>query len=91
MNGKIACLPALDGAAFTSVTETLYSLKLISSNCSSVAQEFFSRKSCYGTRKSKYCSINYAGDNGSFHCLKEHGDVAFMNLETFKNLTGLSA
>ena len=88
LSGKIACFPADEGAAFSSVTETLHTLKLISNNCSSSVKNFFSRKSCFGNQNLKYCS-NFNGDDGAFQCLKQHGDIAFINLETFKNLTGL--
>lgn len=84
----MACFPAFEGAAFSSATEILNRLKLIPNNCSSSVQEFFSKKSCYGSSDSKYCSKSLTGDSGAFHCLRNEGDVAFMNLETFKNLTG---
>lgn len=88
LEGRVACFPTYQGAAFVSALESLNKLKLISSNCSSSVGKFFSRKSCFGDRKSKYCGTDFVGDMGALECLTNVGDVAFMNLETFKNLTG---
>lgn len=88
LRGSKACFPALGGAAFSAVTETLNNLKLIEGNCSSTVKSFFSQKSCFGDRDSRYCKESFVGDVGPLKCLKDFGDVAFMNMETFKNLTG---
>jgi hypothetical protein len=88
LEGKIACFPSFEGAAFIAVSEALQKLKLSSDNCSSSVSNYFSRKSCYLNRKSKYCRSSPNGDIGAFECLRLTGDVAFMNLETFKNMTG---
>ena len=85
LEGRISCFPTHDGAAFTAVTESLNKLNLTSSHCSIDTRNFFSRNSCFGDSKSKYCENS---DEGAFKCLNEIGDVAFMSLETFKNLTG---
>lgn len=69
------------------MTESLSKLKLIEGNCSSTVENFFSRKSCFGDKDSSYCKDSFVNDGGPLKCLKEFGDVAFMNLETFKNLT----
>jgi hypothetical protein len=87
LRDKIACFPAKDGAAFLSTSDALKKLELVQSNCSSSANEFFSKKSCFGDKKSKYCQEKYLGEEGALECLKSHGDIAFLNLEIFKNLT----
>ena len=70
------------------VTETLQKLRLTSNNCSSSVTDFFSKKTCYGDRQTEYCRNEFIGDSGAFNCLRHSGDVAFMNMETFKNMTG---
>ena len=70
------------------VTETLQKLRLTSNNCSSSVTDFFSKTSCYGDKKSKHCKNEFIGDTGAFNCLRNSGDVAFMNMETYKNMTG---
>lgn len=86
--GRKACFPVHDGAAFVAATQALRSLKLISDNCTSTVKNFFHEESCFGDKKSKHCRSDFIGDRGAFHCLKGGGDVAFLNMETFKNLTG---
>lgn len=88
MEGRIACFPSYEGAAFLTVTGTLQKLKLTPDNCSSSVRDYFSKKSCLGNKKSKYCQSEYLDDAGPLNCLRDYGEVAFMNLETFKNLTG---
>lgn len=85
MSDKIACFPRRNGAAFSSAADALLKLNLVTDNCSSAVENFFSEKTCFGNEN---CKKNFGGDNGALHCLKDFGDVAFMNLETFKNLTG---
>lgn len=85
LKDKIACFPNSNGAAYSSAADALQKLSLVSDNCTSSVEEFFSTKTCFGN---KNCKKSFGGDNGPFHCLREFGDVAFMNLETFKNLTG---
>ncbi|CRK98392.1 CLUMA_CG011751, isoform A [Clunio marinus] len=87
LEGKVACFPSSRGASFSSVSETLNRLNLIPNNCSSSVERFFSRKSCFGNQKSKYCKNNFVGEDGPLRCLKDYGDVAFMNLEAFTNFT----
>lgn len=89
LQGHKACFPSFHGAAFLSATNALQDLKLIETNCSSSVHDFFSRKSCLGDKNSKHCKQSYLGDEGAFNCLNEIGDVAFMDLATFNNLTGL--
>lgn len=88
LNGKVACFPSFEGAAFLSVAESLHKLKLIKDNCSSSLADFFSDSSCFGDRRSSYCRKEFAGDRGAMRCLKGFGEVAFMNMETYRNLTG---
>lgn len=85
LRGKTACFPAYEGAAFYAAMENLQKSKLIEKNCSNSVKNFFSSRSCYGKHN---CRTNYDGDRGAFECLKDFGDVAFMNLETFQNFTG---
>ena len=65
--------------------ENLQEFKYIKSNCSNDVKDFFASRSCYG---SKNCKNEYSGDAGALKCLDEFGDVAFVNLEMVKNLTG---
>lgn len=90
LEGRVACFPSYEGAAFSSVVGTLHQLKLTSDNCTSSVRDYFDKTSCLGNRKSKYCRSEYLEDAGALNCLKNHGEVAFMNLETFKNLTGMT-
>lgn len=85
LRGKTACFPSHEGAAFYAAMENFKKSKLIESNCSNSIENFFSSRSCFGSYN---CRQQYEGDRGAFECLKDHGDVAFMNLETFQNLTG---
>lgn len=88
LKGQSACFPSFEGAAFASVVDSLQKLSLIESNCSHSLNDFFAKKSCLGQKNSKYCAEKYLGDFGAFNCLQDFGDVAFMSLETFQNLTG---
>lgn len=90
LKGRVACFPTYEGAAFSSVIETMQKLKLTPDNCTNSLRDFFDRKSCLGNRKSKYCRSEYLDDSGALNCLNNYGEVAFMNLETFKNLTGMT-
>lgn len=82
---KRACFPSLEGAAFLSVSQTISKLKLSNTNCTSSVEKFFSSDSCYGNINS--CKDRYNGDAGALQCLDAHGDVAFLDMKTFKNLT----
>lgn len=84
LKGKTACFPAYEGASFFAVMEQLQKLNLIDGTCSKTIEKFFSGRSCYGAHN---CHKQYDGDKGAFNCLKEFGDVAFINMETFQNLT----
>lgn len=88
LKGRIACFPAQEGAAFLSVAQTLNKLQLSSNNCTSSVEEFFSSKSCYG--KVNNCDARYDNEDGALKCLQEYGDVAFMDMKTFRNLTAKS-
>jgi Transferrin len=88
LRGRRACFPAQEGAAYLSVAQTLTKLQLSSDNCTSSAEEFFSSNSCYG--KVNNCNEKYQQESGALRCLNEIGDVAFMDLSTFKNLTDKS-
>lgn len=81
---KSACFPSYEGASFYAAMEQLQKSKLIDDSCSKSVENFFSGRSCYGTHN---CHKQYGGDEGAFECLKEFGDVAFMNMESFQNLT----
>lgn len=85
LKGKTACFPSFEGASFYAVMKQLQDLKLTVGSCSNSMQNFFSGRSCFGKHN---CHKQYEGDKGAFECLKEFGDVAFMNLEIFQNLTG---
>lgn len=84
LRDKTACFPSHEGASFYSVSEHFQKSKLIESSCSKSVENFFSSRSCFGADN---CHKNYGGDKGAFECLKDFGDVAFMNMETFQNLT----
>jgi hypothetical protein len=84
---KRACFPTYEGAAFMAVLDTLQKLKVIANNCTSAVNHFFSDKSCFSGGQGRKCHSKYEGDDGAFRCLQESGDVAFMNLETFKKLS----
>jgi Transferrin len=85
LRGKTACFPSLDGASFYAIMENLQESKLIErNNCTNSVVNFFSPRSCYGKDN---CREKYGNDKGALECLKEFGDVAFMNLATFQNLT----
>lgn len=83
--GKRACFPSQEGAAFLSVAQTISQLRLSDTNCTSSVERFFASDSCFG--KINSCGDRYEGDEGALRCLKERGDVAFMDMKTFKNLT----
>lgn len=85
--GRRACFPEYEGAAFAAATQTLRSFKLISDNCTSTVSNFFHEDSCFGDKSPKHCRSDFLGERGAFHCLKNGGDVAFLNMDTFKNLT----
>ena len=82
---KRACFPSYEGAAFYSVMENLQEFKYLNSNCSNGVTNFFASNSCFGSRN---CKKDYAGDEGALKCLDQMGDVAFVNLELVRNLTG---
>lgn len=83
LKGKVACFPSPKGAAFYSVMNILQESRHIKSNCSSHVKDYFSSKSSYGLDKS-----SYKGDGGAMECLNSIGDVAFIGMESIKNLTG---
>lgn len=82
---KRACFPSQEGAAFLSVAQTISKLRLSDTNCTSSVERFFSSNSCYG--KINSCSDRYNGDEGALRCLDDQGDVAFLDMKTFKNMT----
>ncbi|KAL7037648.1 hypothetical protein ACKWTF_009312 [Chironomus riparius] len=82
---KRACFPSYEGAAFYSVMENLQEFQYINNNCSNGVIDFFASESCFGSRN---CKKEYSGDEGALKCLDQMGDVAFVNLELVRNLTG---
>lgn len=85
-----ACFPSYEGAAFVSVAETLRNLTLTTSECSlsEGLMEFFSLDSCFWDEtKSNKCNDQYRGDEGALRCLNDGADVAFINMEIWKNFT----
>lgn len=82
LRGKVACFPSYEGAAYYGAMESLNNL--IDTNCSNSMKNFFSSKSCYGDHN---CQHKFDGEKGALECLKKFGDVAFMNMESFQNLT----
>lgn len=82
---KTACFPSFQGASYYSAMNELQELKYIEDNCSKSIYNFFSPASCYGV---KNCRNEYAGDEGALKCLNEFGDIAFISLESYKQLNG---
>lgn len=85
LKGKTACFPSHEGAAYFSTMNTLLELKLIEDNCARSIENFFSLRSCFGPIN---CRESYHGDIGAMKCLEDFGDIAFVNMETFKNISG---
>ncbi|KAG5680182.1 hypothetical protein PVAND_009707 [Polypedilum vanderplanki] len=83
IKGKTACFPSYEGSSFYSVMHELQQLKYIQDNCSKSIDNFFSPASCYGQEN---CRKEFSEDNGALKCLNEFGDIAFINLQTYKKL-----
>lgn len=91
LKGKRACFPNYEDAAYLSVLETLWDLKLAGNKCpfNEDLNNFFSPKSCtWDSMNNRMCAEKYRGDEGALRCLIEgNGDVAFLNLDIFQNFT----
>lgn len=87
LKGKRVCFPSFEGAAYLSVYETLETNRLIEDTCS--FEQFFAADSCTWNPNRKFsCPEKYRNDEGALRCLVDgHGDVAFLNLDVFKNFT----
>lgn len=89
LQGKRACFPNFEGAAYLSVMETLWNYSLIEKSCVHNVNlaNYFSSKSCIWDPKSSHtCNEKYFGEMGAMHCLADGvGDVAFISSETFKS------
>lgn len=91
LNGRRACFPSFEGAAYLSVLETIQKNIVDTGprHCMSHTKitDFFTSDSCTWGPDGN-CSQQYYGDQGALRCLTENrGDVAFLDMEVFKNFS----
>lgn len=89
LNGKQACFPSYEGAAFLSVLETINNMTKTEDERHYSANDlldYFSSESCTWSSDDRgNCDDKYKNDEGALRCLIEgKGHVAFMDMSVFK-------
>lgn len=95
LRGKRACFPSYEGGAYLSALETIRYMRHQSMHHHVTSQDltdYFARNSCtWQSSTQGKCNEIYYGDEGALRCLAEnHGHVAFVDMNVFKQFTSYS-
>lgn len=95
LRGKRACFPSYEGGAYLSALETIRYMRHQSMHHHVTSQDltdYFARDSCtWQSGTQGKCNEIYYGDEGALRCLAEnHGHVAFVDMNVFKQFTSYS-
>lgn len=92
LRGKRACFPSYEGGAYLSALETIRAMRNQSGQQHFATQDltdYFAHDSCtWQSNQQGKCNEIYYGDEGALRCLAEnHGHVAFVDMNVFKQFT----
>lgn len=91
-NGKTACFPNFEGAAYLSAMQTVKNVDGTSNLNYRELINYFSQDSCTWEPNSQgNCDTKYYGDEGALRCLAENrGQIAFVELNVFEHFIAKS-